>query len=42
MCAQTVNVTPIKELKPGLHNLCLHFIVLDIGRPTTVKDNQVR
>jgi hypothetical protein len=41
MCAQTVSVTPIKDLKPGLHNLCLHFIVLDIGRPTTVKDNQV-
>ncbi len=42
MCAQNVIVTPIKDLKPGLHNLCLHFIVLDVGRPSTVKDNQVQ
>jgi hypothetical protein len=42
MCAQNVIVTPIKDLKPGLHNLCLHFIVLDVGRPSTVKDNQVK
>ena len=34
-------VTLIKDLKPGLNSLTLQFIVLEIPRPTTTKDNQV-
>ena len=33
-------VTAIKDLKPGMNGLNLQFIVLDIGRPTTTKENQ--
>ena len=35
-------VIQIKDLKPGLNNLNLTFIVIEIGRPTTTKENQVR
>ena len=41
----TSNNTPtvlIKDLKPGMNNLHLTFIVLDICRPITTKENQVR
>ena len=41
----TSNSTPsvlIKDLKPGMNNLHLTFIVLDICRPITTKENQVR
>ena len=31
---------PIKDLKPGMNNLNLTFIVIEIGRPTTTKENQ--
>ena len=34
-------VTPIKDLKPGMSNLNMTFIVIEIGRPTTTKENQV-
>ena len=34
-------IMPIKDLKPGLNNLNLTFIVIEIGRPTTTKENQV-
>ena len=39
----TSNNTPvlIKDLKPGMNNLHLTFIVLDICRPITTKENQV-
>ena len=33
-------MTSIKDLKPGMNNLNLTFIVLEIGRPTTTKENQ--
>ena len=33
---------PIKDLKPGMNNLNLTFIVIEIGRPTITKENQVR
>ncbi|XP_050698391.1 SOSS complex subunit B1-A-like isoform X2 [Eriocheir sinensis] len=31
--------TPIRELKPGMKNLRLVFIVLEIGRPNVTKEN---
>ena len=34
-------IIPIKDLKPGMNNLNLSFIVIEIGRPTTTKENQV-
>jgi len=33
-------LTSIKDLKPGMNALNLSFIVLDIGRPNTTKENQ--
>jgi len=33
-------VAAIKDLKPGMNGLNLQFIVLDIGRPNTTKENQ--
>lgn len=33
-------VTSIKDLKPGMNGLNMSFIVLDIGRPNTTKENQ--
>lgn len=33
-------VSSIKDLKPGMNGLNLQFIVLDIGRPNTTKENQ--
>lgn len=33
-------VIPIKDLRPGMNNLNLTFIVIEIGRPTTTKENQ--
>ncbi|XP_076029480.1 SOSS complex subunit B1-A isoform X2 [Oratosquilla oratoria] len=32
-------LTPIRELKPGMKNVRLIFIVLEIGRSNTTKDN---
>ena len=32
---------PIKDLRPGMNNLNLTFIVIEIGRPTTTKEYQV-
>ncbi len=40
MSGAAANVTLIKDLKPGMNNLTLQVISLDIGRPNTVKDNQ--
>jgi len=40
MSAATATVTLIKDLTPGMNNLNLQVIALDIGRPNTVKDNQ--
>ena len=37
----TVAAMPIKDLRPGMNNLNLTFIVIEIGRPTTTKENQV-
>ena len=33
-------VTSIKDLKPGMNSLNLSFIVIDIGRAITTKENQ--
>jgi len=33
-------LTSIKDLKPGMNSLHLSFIVLDIGLPSTTKENQ--
>ena len=33
-------IANVKDLKPGLNNLTLQFIVLEISRPTTTKENQ--
>ena len=42
MAANNASVAmPIKDLKPGMNNLNLSFIVIEIGRPTTTKENQV-
>ena len=37
----TAAAMPIKDLRPGMNNLNLTFIVIEIGRPTTTKENQV-
>ena len=37
----TVAAMPIKDLRPGINNLNLTFIVIEIGRPTTTKEYQV-
>lgn len=31
--------TPIRSLKPGMKDMTLMFIVLDVGRPNTTKDS---
>ena len=33
-------MTSIKDLKPGMNSLNLSFIVIDIGRAITTKENQ--
>jgi hypothetical protein len=40
MSGPSPNITLIKDLKPGMRDLNLHAIALDIGRPNTIKDNQ--
>ena len=40
MSGAASNVTLIKDLKPGMNNITLQVICLDVGRPNTVKDNQ--
>lgn len=35
------NLTNIKDLKPGMRNISLQFIVLEKNQPTTTKENQV-
>ena len=39
--SNTTNTILIKDLKPGMNNLHLTFIVLEICPPTTTKENQV-
>ena len=41
MTTSNSNTIQIKDLKPGMNNLHLTFIVIEIGRPTTTKENQV-
>ena len=38
--SNNTSTVQIKDLKPGMNNLHLTFIVLEIGRPTTTKENQ--
>lgn len=40
MSGPVVNVTLIKDLKPGMQNLTIQAIVVEIGRSNTVKDSQ--
>ena len=34
------NYVPIRSIKPGMKDITLMFIVLDVGRPNTTKDQQ--
>ena len=36
----TPTITSIKDLRPGMNSLNLNFIVIDIGRAITTKENQ--
>jgi len=40
MAVANTNITLVKDLKPGMANLSLHVVALEVGRPNTTKDNQ--